>query len=70
MEAIITIIEEAIGLAKRPLPFDDPWEVLDAGERFKAALADGFAPAEISDPSAQDPREQRAVYLGPADVLR
>jgi len=26
--AIITIIEEAIGLVKRPPPFNDPWEVL------------------------------------------
>jgi hypothetical protein len=69
-QAIITIIEEAIGLVKRPPPFNDPWEVLDAGESFKTALAGGFAPAEISDPSAHDPREPRAVYLGPADVLR
>jgi hypothetical protein len=69
-QAIITIIEEAIELAKKPPPFTDPWEVLDAGERFKTALAGGFAPAEISDPSAHDPREPWAVYLGPADVLR
>ena len=69
-QAIITSIEEAIGLVKRPLPFNDPWEVLDAGARFKTALANGFAPAEISDPSASDLREARAVYLGPADVLR
>jgi hypothetical protein len=69
-QAIITIIEETIGLVKRAPPFNDPWEVLDAGERFKIALADGFVPAEISDPSARDPREPWAVYLGPADVLR
>ena len=70
MEAIITIIEEAIGLAKRPLPFDDPWEVLDAGERFKTALAHGFAPAEISETAACEPREPRAAYLGAPDFLR
>jgi hypothetical protein len=40
-EAIITIIEEAIGPARRPPPFGDPWDVLEAGERFKAAMADG-----------------------------
>ena len=40
-QAIITIIEEAIGPA-RPPPFADPWDVLEAGERFKAAMADGF----------------------------
>jgi hypothetical protein len=48
-QAIITIIEEAIGLVKRSPPFNDPWEVLDAGERFKMALAHGFVPAEIRD---------------------
>ena len=72
-QAIITIIEEAIGLAKSPLLFNDPWEVLDAGERFKMALANGFGPAEISDASTCDPREpaeRRAVYLGPTDFLR
>jgi hypothetical protein len=69
-QAIITIIEEAIELAKKPPPFTDPWEVLDAGERFKTALAGGFAPAEISDPSAHDPREPRAVYLDPTDLVR
>jgi hypothetical protein len=69
-QAIITIIEEAIGLAKKPLPFNDPWEVLDAGARFKTALANGFAPAEISDPSASDLSEARAVYLGPPAFLR
>jgi hypothetical protein len=37
-EAIITIIEEAIG--PQPPPFADPWDVLDAGERFKAAMAE------------------------------
>jgi hypothetical protein len=41
-EAIITIIEEAIGPARQPPPFADPWDVLEAGERFKAALVDGF----------------------------
>jgi hypothetical protein len=69
-QAIITIIEEAIGLVKKPLPFNDPWEVLDAGARFKTALANGFAPTEISDPSASDLREARAVYLGPPAFLR
>jgi hypothetical protein len=45
-EAVITIIEEAIGVVRRrPPPFTDPWEVLEAGERFKAALAEGFPPA-------------------------
>jgi len=43
-EAIITIIEEAIGPQRQP-PFADPWEVLEAGERFKAAMAEGFPPA-------------------------
>ena len=69
-QAIITIIEEAIELAKKPPPFTDPWEVLDAGARFKTALANGFAPTEISDPSASDLREARAVYLGPPAFLR
>jgi hypothetical protein len=44
-EAVITIIEEAIGPVRRPPPFTDPWEVLEAGERFKAAMAEGFPPA-------------------------
>jgi hypothetical protein len=44
-EAIITIIEEAIGPARQPPLFVDPWEVLEAGERFKAAMAEGFPPA-------------------------
>jgi hypothetical protein len=44
-EAVITIIEEAIGQARQPPPFADPWDVLDAGERFKAAMAEGFPPA-------------------------
>jgi hypothetical protein len=44
-EAIITIIEEAIGPARKPPPFTDPWDVLEAGERFKAAMAEGFPPA-------------------------
>jgi hypothetical protein len=38
-QAIITIIEEAIGPARQQPPFADPWEVLEAGERFKAAMA-------------------------------
>jgi len=42
-QAIITIIEEAIGPLKKSPPFTDPWEVLDAGVRFKTALAGGFA---------------------------
>jgi hypothetical protein len=48
-QAIITIIEEAIGPARQPPPFADPWEVLEAGERFKAAMAQGFpcSPAEL-----------------------
>ena len=72
-QAIITIIEEAIGLVKRAPPFNDPWEVLDAGERFKFALANGFVPAEISDTSVcepREPRERRAVNLGPTDFPR
>ena len=44
-EAIITIIEQAIGPVRRPPPFTDPWDVLEAGERFKAAMAEGFPPA-------------------------
>jgi hypothetical protein len=44
-EAIITIIEEAIGPVRRPPPFTDPWDVLEAGERFKAAMTEGFPPA-------------------------
>jgi hypothetical protein len=44
-EAIITIIEEVIGPVRQPPPFADPWEVLEAGERFKAAMAEGFPPA-------------------------
>jgi hypothetical protein len=44
-EAIITIIEEAIGPARQPPPFADPWEVLEAGERFRAAMAKGVPPA-------------------------
>jgi hypothetical protein len=44
-DAIITIIEEAIGPLRRPPPFTDPWDVLEAGERFKAAMAEGFPPA-------------------------
>jgi hypothetical protein len=43
-EAIITIIEEAIGPVRRKPPFTDPWEVLEAGERFKAAMRRGFLP--------------------------
>jgi hypothetical protein len=73
-QAIITIIEEAIGLVKRAPPFNDPWEVLDAGERFKIALANGFIPAEISDTSVCEPRQPRArraaVNLGPTDFPR
>jgi hypothetical protein len=69
-QAIITIIEEAIGLAKRPPPFNDPWKVLDAGERFRRALTDGFAPDETGDTTACDRREPRAVDLGPPAFLR
>jgi hypothetical protein len=72
-QAIITIIEEAIRLVKRSPPFNDPWEVLDAGERFKIALANGFVPAEIGDTSVcepREPRERRAVNLGPTDFPR
>ena len=68
-QAIITIIEEAIGLVKKPLPFNDPWEVLDAGARFKTALANGFAPAEIRDTAACDRHEAQAVDLGPPAFL-
>lgn len=45
-EAIITIIQEAIGPARQGPPFTDPWDILEAGERFKAAMAEGFPPAE------------------------
>jgi len=69
-QAIITIIEEALGLVTKLPPFDDPWEVLDAGERFKMALAHGFAPAEISQTAACEPPDPRAVYLGPTDFPR
>jgi hypothetical protein len=41
-EALITIIEEAIGRPRQPAPFTDPWDVLEAGERFRAAMAEGF----------------------------
>jgi hypothetical protein len=44
-EAIITIIEEAIGPARQPPLFTDPWDILEAGERFKEAMAEGFPPA-------------------------
>jgi hypothetical protein len=52
-EAIITIIEEAIGPARQPPPFADPWDVLEAGERFKAALAEGFPPAAPRQPETR-----------------
>jgi hypothetical protein len=39
---LVTIIEEAIGRVRHPPPFTDPWDVLEAGERFKAAMAEGF----------------------------
>jgi hypothetical protein len=58
-------------LVKKPLPFNDPWEVLDAGARFKTALANGFVSAEISDTSASEPRERRAAAnLVPTDFPR
>jgi hypothetical protein len=44
-DAIITIIEEAIGPARQTPPFTDPWEILETGERFKKAMAEGFPPA-------------------------
>ena len=44
-EAIITIIEEAIGPPRLPPPFADPWDVLEAGERFRTAMAEGFPAA-------------------------
>jgi hypothetical protein len=69
-QAIITIIEEAIGRVNKPPPFNDPWEVLEAGERFKMALAHGFVPAEIGDPSACEPPDRREVCLSPTDFLR
>ena len=71
--AIITIIEAPIGLVKRPPPFTDPWEVLDAGERFKIALAAGFAPAESGETFASELREPKArpaLYLSPPNFLR
>ena len=53
-EAIITIIEEALGLVRKAPLFSDPWEVLEAGERFKEALAEGFAPAETIDLASEE----------------
>jgi len=44
-EAIITIIEEAIGPPRLSPPFADPWDVLEAGERFRTAMAEGFPAA-------------------------
>jgi hypothetical protein len=44
-EAIITIIEEAIGPPRQPPPFADPFDVLEAGERFRTAMAERFPPA-------------------------
>jgi hypothetical protein len=49
-ETIITIIEDAIGPARLPPPFTDPWEILEAGERFKKAMAAGFPPAASGQP--------------------
>jgi hypothetical protein len=49
-EAIIRIIEEAIGPARLPPPFTDPWEILEAGEHFKKAMAEGFPPVDPSQP--------------------
>jgi hypothetical protein len=46
-QAIISVIEEAIGSPRQPTPFADPWEVLEAGERFKAAIAQGFPPSPV-----------------------
>jgi hypothetical protein len=71
-EAIITIIEEALGLVRKAPQYSDPWEVLAAGERFKEALAEGFAPT-IDLASEDGPRglpPQTAVTLGPMHYLR
>ena len=48
-EVVISIIEEAIGSPRQPPPLADPWDVLEAGERFKAAMAQGFpaGPAQL-----------------------
>jgi hypothetical protein len=43
--AIITIIEEAIGPPRRPPPLADSFDVLEAAERFRTAMAEGFPPA-------------------------
>jgi hypothetical protein len=71
-EAIITIIEEALGLVRKAPQHSDPWEVLAAGERFKEALAEGFAPT-IDLPSEDGPRglpPRTAVTLGPMHYSR
>ena len=47
-EAIITIIEEAIGPPRLPPPFSDPWDVREAGERFRTAMAEGFPAARAN----------------------
>jgi hypothetical protein len=54
-EAIITIVKEAIGV-KRPPAFNDAWEVLEAGERFKAARRQGFIPEPMSAAASSDDR--------------
>ena len=47
-EAIISIIEEAIGPPRLPPPFADPWDVREAGERFRTAMAEGFPAARAN----------------------
>jgi hypothetical protein len=47
-EAIITVIEEAIGPPRLPPPFADPWDVREAGDRLRTAMAEGF-PASSSN---------------------
>jgi hypothetical protein len=47
-KAIITVIEEAIGPPRLPPPFADPWDVREAGDRFRMAMAEGF-PASSSN---------------------
>jgi hypothetical protein len=47
-EAIITIIEEAIDPPRLPPPFSDPWDIREAGERFRTAMAEGFPAARAN----------------------
>jgi hypothetical protein len=53
-EVIIKIIKETIGVVKRPPSFNDPWEVLEAGERFKAARGQEFIPEAMGGAAFRD----------------